>query len=242
MDELKKYVEGVKGIIFDYGGTIDTGGRHWSWVIWDAWREAGVETTLPTFREAYVYAERELARTRHILPEHDFADLLKIKVNIELQWLAEQGGFPAVEVESMTVRIANLCHDEAKRCVDKASVVLKSLAAKYPMVLVSNFYGNIEKVLETYGIRQYFKKIIESAVVGVRKPDPHIFSLGVEALGLKPEECLVVGDSYRKDIVPAREAGCRAVWLKGPGWTGEEDAQEYPYILKSLEDLTKTMV
>lgn len=242
MDALKNYTEGVKGIIFDYGGTLDTGGKHWSWVIWEAWQKAGVATTLPIFREAYVYAERELARTRHILPEHDFADLLLIKVNIELQWLAEQGQFPADQVEPKAREIADLCHEEAASCVKAASEVLKALAARYPMVLVSNFYGNIEKVLETYGIRQYFRKIIESAVVGVRKPDPRIFALGVEALGLPAEDCLVVGDSYRKDIVPALENGCKAVWLKGPGWSGEEDAQEYGATIQKLSDLEKILV
>lgn len=242
MDKMKEYGEGVKGLIFDYGGTIDTGGRHWSWVIWDAWQKAGVATTLPIFREAYVYAERELARTLHILPEHDFGDLLRIKMNIELQWMAEQGHFPADKVEPMAAKIADLCNEEARRCVDEAAPVLKALSEKYPMVLVSNFYGNISKVLETFGIRKYFGKIIESAVVGVRKPDPAIFTLGVEALKLPSDECLVVGDSYRKDIRPSLEAGCKAVWIKGPGWSGEEDAQEYGHTIKNLSELTEMLL
>lgn len=242
MEELKKYVEGVKGLIFDYGGTLDTGGRHWSWVIWEAWQEAGVATDLPTFREAYVYAERELARTRHILPEHDFADLLYIKVNIELQWLAEQGKFPADQVEPFARKIAAKCNDEARAHVESAAKVLEPLSKKYPMVLVSNFYGNISNVLKQYGIDSYFRKIVESAVVGVRKPDPKIFTLGVEALGLNAADCLVVGDSYRKDIVPALEAGCRAIWLKGPGWNGEEDLQEYPCTIQKLGELTEILL
>ena len=74
-------------------------------------------------------------------------------------------------------------------------------------------------------------------MVGVRKPDPKIFSLGVEALGLSPEEVLVVGDSYKKDIVPAESIGCKVAWLKGKGWTDEEDAVMHPSIIKSLADL-----
>lgn len=241
MEELKKYAEGIKGIIFDYGGTLDTGGRHWSWVIWEAWQKAGVAATLPVFREAYVYAERELARTLHILPEHDFADLLKIKVNIELQWLAEQGMFPAADVENYADRIASICNQEASRHIEEAKPVLEKLAEKYPLVLVSNFYGNISKVLETYGIRPYFKKIVESAVVGVRKPNPEIFRLGIKALGIPAEDCLVVGDSYKKDIVPALEAGCRAVWIKGAGWSGEEDAQTYNPTIYKLTELLKIL-
>ena len=51
----------IKGIIFDYGGTLDTGGDHWSEVIWCAYGKAGVAVNKAEFREAYVYAERELA-------------------------------------------------------------------------------------------------------------------------------------------------------------------------------------
>lgn len=242
MEDIKKYLEGTKGIIFDYGGTIDTGGEHWSWVIRRAWQQAGVEVALPTFRDAYVHAERELARTRHILPEHDFHDLLRIKINIELQWLAGQGEFPPQDVEAKAAEIADICNTEAAAHVKAAAPVLQALSEHYPLVLVSNFYGNISKVLEEFGVRNYFQKIVESAVVGVRKPDPKIFLLGVEALGIRPEETLVVGDSYRKDIVPADEAGCRAVWIKGPGWTGEEDSQEYPYTIKNLQELTKFLL
>ena len=239
---MEDKMEGIHGIIFDYGGTIDTGGEHWSWVIWRAWQEAGVATDLPTFREAYVYAERELARTRHILPEHDFHDMLKIKINIELQWLAEQGEFPPQDVDPKSVEIAGICNKAAERHVNAARPVIAALAEKYPLVLVSNFYGNISKVLETYGIKQYFKKIVESAVVGVRKPDPQIFKLGVEALGMKPEEVAVVGDSYRKDIEPALKAGCKAIWIKGPGWSGEEDAIKYDPTIENLQELTKILL
>ena len=53
----------IKGVIFDYGGTIDSRGDHWSEVIWDGYREAGVQVTKEQFRDCYVYAERELAKT-----------------------------------------------------------------------------------------------------------------------------------------------------------------------------------
>jgi putative hydrolase of the HAD superfamily len=104
-------------------------------------------------------------------------------------------------------------------------------------VLVSNFYGNIESVLADFDLLRYFPTIIESAVVGVRKPDPQIFRLGVEAMGIPAEQVLVVGDSYKKDIVPAETIGCQVAWLKGKGWTADEDAVTHPNIIKSLEDL-----
>ena len=120
--------------------------------------------------------------------------------------------------------------------------MLDALHARYPMVLVSNFYGNVETVLADFDLLRYFKQIIESAVVGVRKPDPRIFMLGVEALGLQPGEVLVVGDSYKKDIVPAESIGCRVLWLKGKGWTTEEDAVTHPCIIKNLSEVLKAVL
>jgi putative hydrolase of the HAD superfamily len=218
----------IKGIIFDYGGTIDSHGDHWSEVIYDGYRHAAVEVEKQAFREAYVYAERELARTRHILPQHTFHDVMKIKIDIELRYLAEQGIIAEAIVGEATEAIALYCYERARQSVDDARPVLAALAERYPMVLVSNFYGNVETVIRDMGIRQYFRGVIESAVVGVRKPDARIFSLGVIALGLEAESVLVVGDSLRKDIEPARSIGCQTAWIKGKGWTAEEDAATDP--------------
>lgn len=237
MIELKN----IKGIIFDYGGTLDTGGDHWSEVIWKAYLKAGVDVDKAQFREAYVFAERELARTLHILPHHNFHDLLDIKMQIELQHLCEMGVFAPANVDTKAREIALTCYNAARDSIERSRPVLEQLAQRYPMVLVSNFYGNVETVLRDFDLDRYFKKVIESAVVGVRKPDPKIFMLGVEALSLKPEEVLVIGDSYRKDIVPAESIGCQVLWLKGKGWTAEEDAQLHPNIISTLGDVLRLL-
>lgn len=229
----------IKGIIFDYGGTIDSRGVHWSEIIWDGYREAGIDVSKEDFRDAYVYAERELARTRHILPHHNFHDLLLIKMRIELQQLVDNGKIPADGMEEKAISVARYCYDSARRCVEEARPVLESLSSRFPLVLVSNFYGNVESVLADFDLRRYFRSIIESAVVGVRKPDPRIFRLGVEALGLRPEEVLVIGDSYKKDIIPAESIGCQVLWIKGKGWTADEDAVTHPNIIKTLSEITE---
>lgn len=230
-------MENIKGIIFDYGGTIDSRGTHWSEVIWQAYLDAGVRVDKAGFRDAYVEAERELARHRHILPRHNFLDLLMIKMRIETDCLVGKGLMDEADAVALAPDIARRCYTAARRCVDEARPVLDRLSARFPMVLVSNFYGNIEAVLDDFGLRGYFPTIIESAVVGVRKPDPAIFALGVEALGLPANEVLVVGDSYKKDILPARSLGCVTAWLKGKGWTADEDAVNDPAEVRSLAEV-----
>ena len=224
----------TRGIIFDYGGTLDSRGVHWSEVIWAAYQRVGVKVDKERFREAYVYAERELARVRHILPNDDFLSLLQKKMRIEFGWLATQGLVAAASVEDAAMAVATDCDAQARECIDEARPVLESLSGRYPLILVSNFYGNVDAVLRGYDIRHFFKGIIESAVVGVRKPNPTLFKLGVDALELPAASVLVVGDSLKKDILPAESLGCQVLWLKGKGWTAEEDSQSHPHTITCI--------
>ena len=219
----------TKGYIFDYGGTLDTGGNHWGKVIWHAYERQQVPVTEQQFREAYVYAERTLGRNPIIQPDFTFRRTLEEKLRLQLQFLSH---FSFLE------RLLADLYERTQAETQRSREVLLWLKDRYPLVLVSNFYGNIGVVLREFGLDGIFQSIVESAVVGVRKPDPRIFTLGVEALGLKPEEVVVVGDSMDKDIIPAKKAGCQTVWFKGEGWTGEAvDESAADRVITSLGEL-----
>ncbi|WP_028907705.1 HAD family hydrolase [Xylanibacter ruminicola] len=209
----------IKGYIFDYGGTLDTGGQHWGKVIWHAYERQQVPVSEEAFREAYVHAERTLGKNPIIQPDFTFYKTIETKIRIQLEYLQEKN-----DVSSVSYYLKKLTDDlYAITCREtaKSREVLLQLKQQYPMVLVSNFYGNIATVLKEFKLDGIFDTIIESAVVGVRKPDPQIFTLGVEALGMQPDEVVVVGDSMDKDIIPAGKAGCHTVWFKGEGWTND---------------------
>lgn len=226
----------IKGIIFDYGGTLDSRGVHWSEVLWQGYCQAGVPIDKETFRTAYVEGERALARERIILPQDDFHTLLLKKVALEISFLPQQ---PDEDTRQRWIdSVAEYCDQAARECINEARPMLEMLHDRFPMMLVSNFYGNIDEVLRAYGIRHLFKGIIESAVVGVRKPNPTLFKLGVDALELDPHEVLVVGDSLRKDIEPAEKLGCHVLWLKGKGWTEDEDKQTHPNTITRVTQVT----
>ena len=96
----------VKGIIFDYGGTLDTRGDHWSEVLWKGYEhfgigvnadeevEPGVSIGKSSFRDAYVYGERVLAVHPLVKAEDHFADILRLKIHFQLSFLA---GAPLLE-------------------------------------------------------------------------------------------------------------------------------------------------
>lgn len=234
MLDLKK----VKGLLFDYGGTIDSNGMHWAEVIWMAYEALQVPVDKAAFREAYVFAERTLGKNPIIQPEHTFRDMLNLKCDLQIGWLMEQEKLREADIACrLPEQLGEWCYDYALRAIKNARPLLESLHERYPFVLVSNFYGNIESVLKDFRLHHLFPVIIESAVVGVRKPDPQIFRLGIEAIGLPAENCVVIGDSYDKDIVPATALGCQTIWLKSIGWTpyrGDETADAVIADFKAL--------
>lgn len=220
----------IKGYIFDFGGTLDTEGCHWGQMLWHAYERNNVSVAEEDFRDAYVYAERTLGNNTIIKPEFTFHKTLEIKIRLEMEWLLVKNKWKVTEEEF------NAKHDEVltdlynkvKEITAHSRSVLEELNRKYPMVLVSNFYGNINEVLEEFNMNSLFKSVIESSAVGIRKPDHRIFTLGVKALGLKPEETVVVGDSFYKDIQPAINAGCHTIWFKGEGWTPKQYDETIP--------------
>lgn len=269
----------IKGIIFDYGGTLDTRGDHWSEVLWQGYEhfgigvaadeevEPGVSIHKQAFRDAYVYGERALAVNPIVTPDFHFEDILREKLILELNFLAgkellETGKDDAEkqaklgndsdasseslllslsdsEIHQIAVDMAHYINAKTLDLLQENKLVLEHLKqAGYPMVLVSNFYGNINQVLKDAEIDGYFKEVIESAVVGVRKPNPAIFALGVCALDLPASQVLVVGDTYGKDIIPAHKLGCHTLWIKGLQWEEKQVDESIPDgIIRKLSEM-----
>ena len=272
----------IKGIIFDYGGTLDTRGDHWSEVLWQGYEhfgigvaddeevEPGVSIHKQAFRDAYVYGERALAVNPIVTPDFHFEDILREKLILELNFLAGKelletgkddsekqaklGNFGKdsdasseslflslsdSEIQQIAVDMARYINAKTLALLNENKQVLEHLKQSgYPMVLVSNFYGNINQVLKDAGIDGYFEEVIESAVVGVRKPNPAIFALGVCALNLPASQVLVVGDTYGKDIIPAHKLGCHTLWIKGLQWEEKKVDESIPDgIIKKLSEM-----
>ena len=200
----------IKGILIDFGGTIDSDGIHW----FDAFREAyALVADVPheLLWDAYVHTERTLGSNPIITPDFTFRQTLQVKLFLQAEYLKSKGIVISDDAQSTML---NYCYNKVFHHISLVSKpVLEKLHAKYPMVLVTNFYGNMHTVLEEFGLSHLFKDIIESSVVGVRKPDPEIFRLGVAALGFESSETIMIGDSPDKDIIPAQSIGCKTVWI-----------------------------
>lgn len=228
----------VKGIIFDYGGTIDSNGKHWAEVLWESYMDNQIPVTKEQFREAYVYAERYLATNLVILPEDNFHVLLRKKLVLQIGYLFEKGYLTSGDKNNAyVIAVSDQCYNFVRNLISEEMPILNQLKDRYPMVLVSNFYGNVQAVISDFGLLELFDEIIESAVVGVRKPDPAIFGMGVEKLAMPASQIVVIGDSYTKDIVPATKNGCQTIWLKGPGWEKDDENATADIVITDFKEL-----
>lgn len=226
----------IRGYIFDYGGTLDTGGNHWGKVIWHAYERVGVPVDEALYREAYVHGERTLGRNPIIQPDFTFRQTLEQKIRLQLDFIESK--CPEVTRAKYGELLLDDLYTRTCEETTRSRNVLLQLHKRFPMVLVSNFYGNIATVLREFSLDGIFQQIVESAVVGIRKPDSRIFTLGVEALDLDPSDVVVVGDSIDKDIIPAHQAGCHTVWFKGEGWTSDPvDESAADRIITNLTEL-----
>jgi putative hydrolase of the HAD superfamily len=81
------------------------------------------------------------------------------------------------------------------------------------VVLVSNSEGMLAELFDELGILASFDLLLDSGKLGVEKPDPRIFRIGLEKYAVHPHEALHLGDTFATDIVGARAAGVRAALI-----------------------------
>ena len=222
----------IKGILIDFGGTIDSDGIHWFNAFSDAYAMvADVPNDL--LWDAYVNTERTLGRNPIIKPTDTFCKTLQTKIALQTEYLQSKG----ITITAQDT-ILDTCYNKVVKHISTVSKpTLERI--KLPKVLVTNFYGNMHTVLAEFGLDHLFKDVIESSVVGVRKPDPEIFRLGVKALGLEPQETVMIGDNYEKDIVPANSIGCHTILLSLQSDKGDGSVCHLPEILSYLESLKR---
>jgi putative hydrolase of the HAD superfamily len=134
--------------------------------------------------------------------------------------IVAHAGVPANELESV---LETLWREHAKRNLyslvpDGLEAALdEARRAGVRVGVVSNSEGTLEALFVELGIRGCFDFVVDSAVVGVEKPDPRIFAIALERANATAARALMLGDTYATDISGARAAGIRAALIDPHG-------------------------
>ncbi len=120
--------------------------------------------------------------------------------------------------EDLANRLSNTYAVERHAALElfpEAIEVLEALKPRYPLGLITNGPADIQRQeIQVCNIGPYFQHIFIEGEIGFGKPDPRVMEMAVEAVGVKPEEILFVGNSYHHDMIPANEAGWRTAWIR----------------------------
>jgi len=193
----------VDGILFDYGGTLDSDGTTWIDRFFRITQDLGMGFPRPSFDRAFYDSDDNLP-ARFALKGLSLEQTLTLQVNGVVTALAP-------ELSAETPRIVDRFLAESRSSFQRNRPVLERLAARYRLGIVSNFYGNLEDVLASEGLRGLFATVVDSGVAGVTKPDPAIFRAALADLGCAPEDAVMVGDSVPRDMRGAEGLGMRHV-------------------------------
>jgi FMN phosphatase YigB (HAD superfamily) len=88
---------------------------------------------------------------------------------------------------------------------------LERIGGKHAVAVISNADGLIDAVLSRCGIRDCFRAITDSGIIGHEKPHPAIFQAALSTMRADPAESLYVGDVYSVDYVGAHNASMNAI-------------------------------
>lgn len=132
------------------------------------------------------------------------------------RWLAPD--FPAEKVAPLGVELTFQYRQSMGRrvVVENGKEVVAELHRRgYILGIISNLITSreIPDWMEEDGFTPYFKAVVLSSVLGIRKPDPTMFLEAARQAGVDPARCVYVGDNPKRDVFGARQAGFGAVVL-----------------------------
>ncbi len=114
---------------------------------------------------------------------------------------------------------------------------LKELGLKLVIITDADTHHALAR-LTRVGLLNYFDFVVAADMTGTKKPDPAHFLFALETLKIKPEETLVVGDSIKRDIVPAHKLGFKTAYAAYGDWRpGEVTDKCFDFRLSTFSDM-----
>lgn len=194
-------------LLFDFGGTLDAPGIPWLDRFYPIYRAQNIYVSRESFAQAFHDSDNEL-NTRHRLAGASLDKTLRLQVQGVLERIAP-------ERLKDSAAISRRFLTESREYIRQIKPLLERLHQSHPLAVVSNFYGNLDSVLESEGLLNLFEVVSDSGAIGCMKPEPGIFLHALRALGVKPQDSWMVGDSLERDMRGAESLGMRHAWLQG---------------------------
>jgi putative hydrolase of the HAD superfamily len=199
-------------------------------VIFDLWA-----TLVPWDQEQANRFYDSMADTVGIEPERFREAWLSGRKTREIGPIADhlRGLFDELGAEPDLDEILDMRREWTKRSLQPRADALETLAELrrrgHRLGLISVCSQDVPHVWDETPFAGALDEVVFSCDVGISKPDPRIYEIACERLGVEPAECLFVGDGANDELPGAERVGMAAVQLRAPGepltpegeaWTG----------------------
>lgn len=190
-------------LLLDYGGTIDSDGETWLRRFYRLYQGEDFDIPPEKFEKAF-YASDDALNGK--LQDAGLLRTIQLQVN---------GVFRNLKLRERKrrQRIVESFFIDSVRQIQRNLPLLKRLASRYRLGAISNFYGNLEIILEEQRLKPLLDLYLDSTQAGLLKPDPAFFQKAIEHWKCKPSQILMVGDSPNRDMQGAKGVGMPHVWL-----------------------------
>jgi putative hydrolase of the HAD superfamily len=203
----------IRAVLFDFYQTIvdiktdETQVRLWE-ILASFLGYRGACVTAAELRELYCQTlQAGLAMSPLAHPELDVADVFG-------EVLKQCGADAGPELPSLLAQLFRSLSIRRLVLFPESREVLETLGRHYRLGLISDSQKlYIEPELRATSLEALFEVVVISSRLGYRKPERRMFQNALDLMGLGSDEVVYVGDSWDRDIVGARNAGIRGVWV-----------------------------
>lgn len=201
-----KTITDIENIIFDFGGTLDGNGTHWRDRFFYL-----IKKQIPALTwEQFEYADhRSIAD--FVADERTKSRTLRESAETILSGINHYLPIGIIDLALTTEQFCQPAEEFLKRNRD----FLEKLASSYRLGVISNNFGNTQGWCDEYELTPLLDTVIDSTVVGIEKPDPKIFYLALDEMGISSKNSVYVGDTFSDDVVGSNQAGMFSAWLVG---------------------------
>ena len=199
----------------------------------DDWLKTHCPRAAAAYPVAAMRALRDRVAGENPQLAHDFGAQRRLSLHTALS----EHGYGDTHVESAYAHFY-AARNEVE-CYADALPALTRLAARFPLVSLTNGNADIERI----GIAHLFRFSLSARECGVAKPAPAIFHAACARLGLPAHAVLHVGDDPELDIAGARGAGLRSAWINrgGAAWASPQRPDLMASDLTELADRLDAM-
>ena len=126
------------------------------------------------------------------------------------KWLLPH--YPADKIGPLAGKLTRLWRDHDGRRVpreDAKATIIELNRRGYKLGIIANTITETEipDWMEDDGVKEYFKVVVLSSKVALRKPNPEIYLLAARLMGVEPAKCAYLGDNPIRDVEGTRAAG-----------------------------------